>query len=167
MKTVNLCVCGCGEVATYAERHIGTRPRAFLDERHYTIEDRGYSTPCWIYKNKRGPRLPGKYNTVRIGGKKVYAHRTMYEQHVGPIPKGLVLDHLCRCSHCIRPDHLEPVTNAENVRRGSTPKLTMSMARKIRAIPVGERNAREVAGRLGVTEFLIYQIWQGKIWREE
>ena len=45
------------------------------------------------------------------------AHRWLYELIVGPIPAGLVLDHLCRNKLCVNPDHLEPVTNAENLRR--------------------------------------------------
>lgn len=46
------------------------------------------------------------------------AHRVAYELVRGPIPDGLVLDHLCRTRLCVNPDHLEPVTEAENVRRG-------------------------------------------------
>lgn len=45
------------------------------------------------------------------------AHRRMYEQHVGPIPAGLEIDHLCRNTLCVNPEHLEPVTHAENVAR--------------------------------------------------
>lgn len=52
------------------------------------------------------------------GSRKVYAHRWSYEQHVGPIPDGLHLDHLCRNTICVNPDHLEPVTPEENILRG-------------------------------------------------
>lgn len=45
-------------------------------------------------------------------------HRWLYERWVGPIPEGLVLDHLCRRVLCVNPMHLEPVTQLENVRRG-------------------------------------------------
>jgi hypothetical protein len=41
----------------------------------------------------------------------------VYELHVGPIPEGLDLDHLCRVRACCNPDHLEPVTRSENLRR--------------------------------------------------
>jgi hypothetical protein len=37
---------------------------------------------------------------------------------VGPIPDGLVIDHLCRVRHCVNPAHMEPVTDRENVFRG-------------------------------------------------
>jgi len=45
-------------------------------------------------------------------------HRLTYEALVGPIPPGLVIDHLCRVPECVNPDHLEPVTHAENLARG-------------------------------------------------
>ena len=51
------------------------------------------------------------------------AHRVAYEALVGPIPDGLVLDHLCRNRGCVNPAHVEPVTNEENVRRGVSPSV--------------------------------------------
>lgn len=49
------------------------------------------------------------------------AHRVAYEHLVGPIPEGLVIDHLCRNRACVNPEHMEPVTNKENVLRGIGP----------------------------------------------
>lgn len=46
------------------------------------------------------------------------AHRAAWELLRGPIPEGLTIDHLCRVRLCVNPDHLEPVTNVENVMRG-------------------------------------------------
>lgn len=45
------------------------------------------------------------------------AHRVAWELANGPIPDGLEVDHLCRVRHCVNPEHLEPVTRAENIRR--------------------------------------------------
>jgi hypothetical protein len=48
-----------------------------------------------------------------------FAHRIAYELLVEPVPEGLVIDHLCRVRNCVNPAHLEPVTNEENLRRGT------------------------------------------------
>jgi hypothetical protein len=69
---------------------------------------------CWIWSG--GLKLNG-YGYLRVGKKGHLAHRWVYEELVGPIPNGLTIDHLCRVKACVNPDHLEPVTNAENIRR--------------------------------------------------
>jgi hypothetical protein len=70
---------------------------------------------CWLWVGS----LRGGYGRVRFNGKLVEAHRLSYEHHVGKIPDGLVIDHLCRNRSCINPEHLEVVTEAENIRRGN------------------------------------------------
>lgn len=52
---------------------------------------------------------------------RTYAHRWSYEYYVGPIPEGMHLDHLCRNTKCVNPEHLEPVTCRENLLRGEGP----------------------------------------------
>jgi hypothetical protein len=69
---------------------------------------------CW---NWTGDKVFG-YGRMNIKRKTVRAHRFGYELLVGPIPDGLVIDHLCRNRACVNPAHLEPVTNRVNVLRG-------------------------------------------------
>lgn len=73
---------------------------------------------CWLWT---GALSTGGYGMIgNIGGSK-YAHRILYEQQFGPIPKGLELDHLCRVRCCVNPAHLEAVTRRENIMRGIAP----------------------------------------------
>ena len=71
---------------------------------------------CWIWQS--GTNADG-YGLFRVDGRMVRAHRFAYELLVGPIPEGLELDHLCRVRNCVNPAHMEPVTHAENMRRGA------------------------------------------------
>ena len=59
------------------------------------------------------------YGYVRWEGRDQPVHRVVYTLLVGPIPADYDLDHACRLRPCCRPhpDHLEPVTHAENMRR--------------------------------------------------
>lgn len=69
---------------------------------------------CWEW---RGARSDNGYGTFWNGQRTVLVHRWSYEHHVGPIPEGLTIDHLCRNRLCVNPAHLEPVTFTENIRR--------------------------------------------------
>ncbi len=72
-------------------------------------------TPCWLWQ---GCLVKG-HGQMGVGKKRVYTHRLAYEELVGPIPAGLVLDHLCRTPQCCNPAHLEPVTVQVNTLRGT------------------------------------------------
>lgn len=73
---------------------------------------------CWLWT---GAKNRGGYGAISKGRREGAAvvHRVVWELLVGPIPEGADLDHLCRVRACCNPDHLEPVSRAVNVARGS------------------------------------------------
>jgi hypothetical protein len=74
--------------------------------------DRG---ACWLWGGSKGDG----YGTVMWDGRVHKAHRLAYTLLIGPIPEGLVLDHVCTERSCYNPYHCQPVTRAiNNQRRG-------------------------------------------------
>lgn len=78
-----------------------------------------------------GTRYNNGYGAVGIRTHhKQLAHRLAYELANGPIPEGMVVDHLCRNRACVNASHLEIVTNEENLRRGLGFRLRNGMDAK-------------------------------------
>lgn len=65
---------------------------------------------CWLWT---GPTSNGYGKEGQQ-----WAHRIAYTLARGPIATGMQIDHLCRVRPCVNPDHLQVVTQAENLRRG-------------------------------------------------
>ena len=96
---------------------------------------------CWEWTGS----LRRGYGRFKTGRTSVTAHRFSYEHMVGPIPEGLELDHLCRNTACVRPDHLEPVTRLVNVRRSLPHRPD---------VPARPRSSRRVA-----TLYRLAEVW--------
>jgi len=92
--------------------------RIQMDEYAYSrfMERVEKTDDCWIWKGAKS-RERNPYGRFSIGSESYAAHRVSYEHWVAKIPDGLQIDHLCRFTMCVNPNHLEPVTAAENRRR--------------------------------------------------
>ena len=89
---------------------------------------------CWLWAGRHDSAGYGRMDRARS------IHRTTYEMYVGPIPDDLELDHLCRNHGCCNPAHLEPVTHAENVRRGESGIAGKSRTHCPQGHPYDEQN---------------------------
>jgi len=95
-------------------------PRPIRDPEVFWTRVQKRESGCWEWTSN----ITGAgYGSLSLGaGKNGYAHRYSYELMRGSIPDGLTIDHLCRNTRCVNPDHLEPVTQAENNRRARAAK---------------------------------------------
>lgn len=117
--------CGkvCGETGALARHFIGHHDPVAAELRFWAKVDKAGPIPehapglgrCWIWTSAVTGTGYGKFSYL---SQTVIPHRWIYERMVGPIPEGLTLDHLCRTRLCMNPNHLEPVTQRENTRRG-------------------------------------------------
>src|SRR5688500_12859501 len=94
-----------------------------MEERFWSRVDKNGPTPdcrpdlgnCWLW-------LAGKfsngYGAFGFNGKLRRAHHFL----IGIPEKPLVTDHLCRTPACVRPTHLEIVTQRTNLIRGLRPE---------------------------------------------
>ncbi len=168
------CFCGCLTVMGVHERNVASR-KFFVGVPHryasghklrrspvrMIVEDRGYKTPCWIWQ---WAHHPAGYGVMRINGKNRQVHCIEYEKVHGPIPKGMYIDHLCRVPACINPDHLEMVTNAENVRRGLRASVTREDVFRLFELRKTGRTWKDIAVELGMTYDNARAIACGKRW---
>ncbi|WP_329114539.1 HNH endonuclease signature motif containing protein [Streptomyces sp. NBC_01353] len=115
------------------------------------------SDGCVLYT---GYITDGGYGQISVNGSQKLAHRAIYELTVGPIPEGMELDHICHnrdsscvggtsCRHrrCINVDHLEPVTGAENTRRGRTWAINGTKTHCPQGHPYDDENTHRYGGR--------------------
>ena len=165
-----LCGCGCGETTPLAP--YGSAPARWVKGKPI-YRAKGHSGRTAVFKwmaarpngciEWLGATDAAGYGFIRRGSVQLRAHRWTYETVHGPIDDGLVIDHLCRFTACVNPQHLEPVTVAENTRRGESSSITPLQASIVRRNEGALRQA-DFAVLLGVAQSTIARIQSGEAW---
>lgn len=132
-------------------------------------------TPCIIHEGKKTP-----FGHGYIG--RLFAHRVVWAQHNGTIPKGMCIRHTCDNPSCINPEHLVLGTKKQNsedmVKRGrckapkgeasGNAKLTNEAVEYIRKKYVPRHRlfgTRGLARQLGVAHTVIGKAISGRTWK--
>ena len=85
---------------------------------------------CWLWHGSINKYGHGQWHP-HTGHLMCHAHRAAYELFTGPIPEGMVIDHLCRNRACVNPSHLEAVMQSTNLRRGKNGNRGIAQLRSI------------------------------------
>lgn len=169
--TKGFCQCGCGnktKISKYANPSRNQKagePRRYIKGHEHRKSPVDYlidkKSGCWIWQLS----LSNKgYAQTKVNGKTKEAHRLFYKKYKGDISSGMELDHLCRRRNCVNPQHLEPVTHTENMKR--SPKVTHLTDRQIKEILKlkGKKTQKIIAGIYNICPQYVGQLFNGK-WR--
>lgn len=91
---------------------------------------------CWNwtgFAQNPGPDVYGRILWYRPDGKgrSTLAPRLAFEFVYGPLEANMTIDHHCTNTLCVRPDHLELVSRAENSRRARANERPLHSWRRI------------------------------------
>jgi hypothetical protein len=141
-------------------------------KKHFRSKVEEMSDGCWEWTGSKHPKGYGFFSAT---GKKIYAHRYIWQVLYGPIPTGFELDHLCNNKSCVRPDHLDCVTHSQNMARAAengawngtkngNAKRTESEVLAIKIFAGLGVPIRKLAEYLGIPVRSVYAIVRGECW---
>ena len=118
---------------------------------------------CWTWL---GPTTEDGHGKLTFCGRDEVAHRWLWEQLFGPLPKGWVVYSTCESKGCINPHHLAAGLQADANRSSVQTKLLPSDVAEIKAAKetAGPNTARVLAARFDVSENTVRDIWRGASW---
>jgi hypothetical protein len=119
------------------------------------------NTGCWLWTGALNNMGYGRLKVGGRDGKSVYAHRVAYQLFVGPIPDGKVLDHRCSNTWCCNPAHLDPTSQADNVRRGRASWVSEETVGRVREMHESGLSLSEIGRRLSLDAGYLSRLTRG------
>ena len=104
-----------------------------------------------------------EYGMINVRKKSLKAHRYAYQYWKGKIEDGLQIDHICKNRRCVNPNHLECVTQTENIRRGVNTKLKINQVLEIKKL-FDHMSFTDIGKKYGVARPTIADIYYGRSW---
>jgi HNH endonuclease len=182
---LGLCECGCGQLAPTARRNwlergwVKGHPVRFINgharrrppierfaEKAQLADDLSPNgmAGCIIWTGATNSKGYGRFNH---NGAVRGAHAIAWILAGLEIPKGQELDHLCRRPSCVNVEHLEPVTHAENTRRGANAKLNTEQVVEIRSLLAQGWGRKDIADAYGVHRATVSRVATGDRWSDD
>jgi len=124
---------------------------------------------CWIWMGA----LARGYGQIEEKGKNLRAHRANYVKYVKPIPKKLIVRHICDNRCCINPDHLTLGTQQDNMKdmvgrgrslRGIKAKNSILTEKEVIDIYNSNDSNSMLGVKYGTDRSNIYRIKNGDNW---
>lgn len=110
-----------------------------LPERILSKIEPDLETGCWLWTAFRNK---GGYGMTSLNGKQGTVHRIIYEAINGPVPWGLVVDHICNNPGCVNPAHLRAITPSENLTR--SPKHKGRLFPRVLSVLISKSQDKEI-----------------------
>jgi hypothetical protein len=147
----------------------GNTRRKSLQQR-FDAKVKKVANGCWLWTgvlNLAGYGMiapPGGLGKTAVNKKAqpLLAHRVSYELHVGPIPDGIYLDHLCRQPRCVNPAHLDITTPAQNSLRGERRKWSEAQVAECRRLRAEGLTLYKIQDRTGIPHQTVWTFISGK-----
>ncbi|MGL4610162.1 MAG: HNH endonuclease [Trueperaceae bacterium] len=143
------------------------------EQRFWAKVDKKADTECWLWLGGTTVYGHGLFWNQKL----IRAHRFSYELHLGDIPKGLELMHMCDVPGCVNPHHLTPGTHEDNMKdmvikqrsafgvRHWKAKLDDDKVRTIKQLRRDGKSQQEVADMFDVARTTIQAIDRRDNWR--
>ena len=109
-------LCNVHNSRLYRTGSLDAKPKYHDPEKCFEGRTQLDENGCLIWTGNLGG---AGYGRINVNGKRMKAHSYAWERANGPIPEGLMIDHMCFNRACVNIEHLRLATRAQNAENRS------------------------------------------------